>query len=323
MIINDRKYDAQESAKSYGFVIVKILMKTEYVATGRFYFYNVDIVDRSNIIHSLQNDLDRTYFPGTISKVMISCKRPMRKLMVYYNTVESSSELTISNSKISGVLLQSRRIWWKKGDSELLHDRIKQIVEALYKYRVSEGFNTVYESSKCISFYLEHEFSDLNGSLIKLCSIQYLILISETFIATEVWSEPLKRMGHASSREYVHSEFTRQIFSIDQTVFTYFKTFSIIKKSLKDQHENSKEIIANISNCTFERGLNIQDGKSLVVSIECNIYPLINLANISVVEFGFSILENKTQKVHEPVEPLDIFPSQSNTYGIIIIFLIL
>lgn len=97
MIINDRKSDVQESKKSYGFVIVKISMKTEYVATSRFYFYNADIEDRSNIIHFFQWDLDQTYFPGTLSNVMIRCKRPLRNLMISYT--DSSSDLIISNPK--------------------------------------------------------------------------------------------------------------------------------------------------------------------------------------------------------------------------------
>jgi hypothetical protein len=57
-----------------------------------------------------------------------------------------------------------------------------------------------------------------------------------------------------------------------------------------------------------------------VVPIECNIYPLIILANISVIDFGFSIFENKTGKNHEPDSSLNISPSQGNLDGIIIIF---
>ena len=308
MIINDRKYQVQESLKSYGFVIVKISMKTEYVATGRFYFYNVEIGDRSKIIHSLQDDLNRTYFPGTVSQVMISCKRPLRKLMVYYNTVESCSEPAVSDPKIGEVLLKSRWIWWKKGDSELLQNRAKQIVDALYKCRISEGFNTVFESSGCISFYLEYEYSDFSCSLNKLCSIQYIILISEAFIATEVWSEPLKRMEQTMPGEYVHNEFKNRIFSVDQTIFTYFNTYSIIQRSLKAPSDN-KEISVNV--CKYK----CEVGNNILVPIECNIYPLLNMANTSVIDFHFSFLDSK---IDELVAALDSSRSKVNLDGILI-----
>lgn len=299
MIITDRKYDIQESKKSYGFVIIKILMKTEYVATGRFYFYNVDIMDRSNIIHSFQAELDRTYFPGTVSNVMIRCKRPLRKLMISYN-----SELVISNPKVNNVLLRSRWIWWKKGDCKSLYLRVKEIADTLYKQRVSEGFNAVFESAKCISFYLEYDFNDMNCSLVKSCSLQYLILISDDYIATELWSEPLKRTMKDFNRNYLHSDFSEKIFAIDQTVFTYYHTYAIILRSLIPAEGDSKIgnetglIEAEISNNALEIGIQHYNDE-FIVPILCNLLPLLNLANMSVIEFRFIVRDGITETTQE------------------------
>ena len=108
--------------------------------------------------------------------------------------------------------------------------------------------------------------------------------------------------------EYVHNEFKNRIFSVDQTIFTYFNTYSIIQRTLKAPSDN-KEISVNVCKYKFEVGNN------LVVPIECNIYPLLNMANTSVIDFHFSFLDSK---IDELVAALDSSRSKVNLDGILI-----